>query len=178
MEPFRPSREIRFDISETSSFYSISNPSKAPFDPFLCPVSQEDGLDLLNPEECETSGQTSRQKIALTSRTKEKDDGSAKDKSVWDFDLPAWSPLPAHYGLCTRIDPKDFAPWAGERDEPGYYAAQRKQHYYCARFTVAEPLFGEAETSPWMLKKVAPCARFSTGEHSRLQGFERHRGAG
>lgn len=147
-------RQIRFEISETSSFYSISNPSKAPFDPFLCPVSQEDGLDLLNPEECETSGQTSRQKIALTSRTKEKDDGSAKDKSVWDFDLPAWSPLPAHYGLCTRIDPKDFAPWAGERDEPGYYAAQRKQHYYCARFTVAEPLFGEAETSPWMLKKL------------------------
>jgi hypothetical protein len=146
-------RQIRFEIS-TSSFYSIVDPDpEKSFDPFLCPVNKDDGLDLLNPDECESSKEASRPKIILTNRTKEKDDGSS-GKTVWDVDLPAvWAPLPARYGLCTRIGPHDFEPRAGE-GEKAYYIKQRKQHYYCERFTVAEPLFGEAETRPWVLKRL------------------------
>jgi hypothetical protein len=88
---------------------------------------------------------------------KAKEEKSAAEKAVWDFTLPKWQRLPALYGLCAKIDPADL----GNKSQDGVYYdkkrwdTQRKTtSYYCERFTVVEPLFGDATTDPWVFRPV------------------------
>ncbi len=165
LPPF--ARQIRFQVS-SSSLYSVSatagstSASKASlpqFSPFLCPVDSTEGLDKLNPSECEEKHQalplSDRSREEKPKKEKSTEEKSAPDKVVWDFNLPVdWPPreLPALYGLCTKIDPADL----GDKKHDGmYYDKKRKDKgYYCQRFTVVELLFSESTTEPWVIKRL------------------------
>jgi hypothetical protein len=124
-------RQLRFQFSDSPSS-SISGDS---FQPFLCPVRAQQGLDALDPEACVKQSGGSP---PSWSRTKEAD-GS----TVWDFDLPEFSErLPALYGVCVKGDPQ------------GHQGKPQKKDYYCLRLTVAEPLFTQAATAPYLVKKI------------------------
>jgi hypothetical protein len=124
-------RQLRFQFSDSPS---IPFTGKS-FEPFLCSVDSQAGLDALNPEVCEKDPG----KPPSWPRTREPQEGG-----VWDFDLPKLSDtLPALYGLCVR----------GDRNEDQQMKAQKKD-YYCLRLTVAEPLLNQAASAPYLVKKI------------------------
>ncbi len=144
LPPF--ARQIRFQVSPTS-FYSLKADSLHHFEPFLCPVGNQEGLDRLDPADCTS-------KVMLQGATLESK--PTADKQIWDFDLPStvWPPkeLPALFGLCAKIDPDEL------KQLGGAYAARqgKKNDYYCARFTAVDSLFGDAHTDPWVLRPLKP----------------------
>jgi len=143
-------RQIRFEISRESS-YSTSAPD---FVPFLCGVNGDDGLDRLDPRHCKTTQTLAMHpKENSQEKTTESGEDAVPAKVTLDFDLPAdWPPkeLPALYGLCSEIKNPDLKALGR-----AYIDRQVEKHaYYCQRFTVVPPLFGDAMTDPWVLKPL------------------------
>jgi 5'-nucleotidase-like protein len=161
-------RQIRFEVAAASRYSPPENPLVAdksatfPFRPFLCPVRENDGLDRLNPAAC-VKNQTA---IPLTGHLEPDDKKRAEkpaqcetlEKATWDYDLPSSWPeeMPALYGLCAEVEPQEYKNF----DDKVYASSLAKsnpndKHYYCQRFTVAPPLFGDSATRPWILKSLS-----------------------
>jgi hypothetical protein len=136
-------RQLRFEVSSTS-IYDVK-PPKVLFDPFLCQVSTDVGVDGINPDQCLT-------RVALVREPAQDQEDSKPGKAVWAYNLRDWPPtdLPALYGLCSKVDQREFK----DADGDNAYKKQRNKQYYCLRFAVPEPLFGETSTEPWLLKRV------------------------
>ena len=151
-------RQIRFEISSTSPYFTSSKDAQAAatrlkFVPFLCPVAANQGLDRLDPAACDPQTTSPSRQLPSPKLEKQAAD-AAGDKTVWDYDLPAdiASNLPARYGLCAKADDADHL--TATLDDNVYFDKVDKQHYFCLRFTVVAPLFGDAGTPPWVLKAL------------------------
>lgn len=165
-------KQIRFEVSSTS-LYSVAPDAPHQFAPFLCPVDDEgdkkdandkkekknekaEGLDSLNPKSKSCKFLTLVVNVSKPDNpsTPSKEKATA-EKVVWDFNMPAdWPPkeLPALYGLCASIDPAEFG---SKRQDGVYYDKKRKDKgYYCLRFTVVEPLFGDSDSEPYVVKEL------------------------
>ena len=150
-------KQIRFEISSTSPYFTSSKDAQAAtklkFVPFLCPVAANQGLDRLDPAACDPGSSSANRRLPNPKPEKQAAD-AAGDKTVWDYDLPAdiASDLPARYGLCAKADDADHP--TPPLDDNVYFDKNDKQHYFCLRFTVVASLFGDASTPPWVLKPL------------------------
>jgi hypothetical protein len=158
-------RQIRFEISSTSPYFTERNAvkemkdpaSELKFRPFLCSIDSHEGWDRLDPLTCEKNAKktASNKKFLSNPQPEKAEPDSACDKTVLDFDLPddLASESPSLYGLCAKSDRGDHP--TGRLDDNVYFDKNDDRKYFCLRFAVVPTFFGNAKTHPWVLKTLA-----------------------